>query len=95
MAAAVTTLASTLSMRRTWRTIVFAVVYLAGASASFTLEGTRTSYAQFQKWYPTKNGSIEFEFRTAVPDGVLLYTDDGGYYDFVEIKLVSGSVRLR
>ena len=95
MVAAVTTLASTLSMRRTWRTIVFAVVYLAGASASFTLEGTRTSYAQFQKWYPTKNGSIEFEFRTAVPDGVLLYTDDGGYYDFVEIKLVSGSVRLR
>ena len=95
MAAAVTTLASTLSMRRTWRTIVFAVVYLAGASASFTLEGTRTSYAQFQKWYPTKNGSIEFEFRTAVPDGVLLYTDDGGYYDFVEIKLVSGAVRLR
>ena len=95
MAAAVTTLASTLSMRRTWRTIVFAVVYLAGASASFTLEGTRTSYAQFQKWYPTKNGSIEFEFRTAVPDGVLLYTDDGGYYDFVEIKLVSGSLRLR
>ena len=95
MATAVATLASTLSMRRTWRTIVFAVVYLAGASASFTLEGTRTSYAQFQKWYPTKNGSIEFEFRTAVPDGVLLYTDDGGYYDFVEIKLVSGSVRLR
>ena len=95
MAAAVTTLASTLSMRRTWRTIVFAVVYLAGASASFTLEGTRTFYAQFQKWYPTKNGSIEFEFRTAVPDGVLLYTDDGGYYDFVEIKLVSGAVRLR
>ena len=73
----------------------FTLACLAGASASFSLEGTRTSYAQFRKWYPTRNGTIEFEFMTGIPDGVLLYTDDGGYYDFVEIKLVSGVVRLR
>ena len=73
----------------------FTLACLAGASASFSLEGTRTSYAQFRKWYPTRNGTIEFEFMTGTPDGVLLYTDDGGYYDFVEIKLVSGTVRLR
>ena len=42
---------------------------LAAVSASFTLEGTRTSYAQFRKWYPTPNGTIEFEFKTKGDDG--------------------------
>ena len=62
---------------------------------AFDLEGTHMSYAQFRKWYPSLNSTIQFEFLTHQPDGVLLYTDDGGYYDFIEIKLVDGSVRLR
>ena len=62
---------------------------------AYELEGTHTSYAQFRKWFPSPNSSIQFEFLTRQPDGVLLYTDDGGYYDFIEIKLVDGSVRLR
>ena len=62
---------------------------------AYQLEGTHTSYAQFRKWFPSPNASIQFEFLTSQPDGVLLYTDDGGYYDFIELKLVDGSVRLR
>ena len=62
---------------------------------AYELEGTHTSYAQFRKWFPSPNASIQFEFKTTQPDGVLLYTDDGGYYDFIELKLVDGSVRLR
>ena len=62
---------------------------------AYVLEGTHTSYAQFRKWYPSPNATIQFEFLTTQPDGVLLYTDDGGYYDFIELKLVDGTVRLR
>ena len=62
---------------------------------AYELEGTHTSYVQHRKWYPSSNSTIQFEFLTRQPDGVLLYTDDGGYYDFIEIKLVDGSVRLR
>ena len=62
---------------------------------SLVLEGSTTSYAQFRKWSASSNASLEFEFRTERPNGVLLYTDDGGYYDFLEIKLVDGTVRLR
>ena len=74
--------------------------FTVGSKASwiadaYELEGTHTSYAQFRKWFPSPNASIQFEFLTRQPDGVLLYTDDGGYYDFIEIKLVDGSVRLR
>ena len=28
-------------------------------------------------------------------DGLLLYMDDGGYFDFIEVKLVSGALRCR
>ena len=62
---------------------------------AYELEGTHTSYAQFRKWFPSLNSSIQFDFLTRQPDGVLLYTDDGGYYDFIEIKLVDGTIRLR
>ncbi|GIY74191.1 hypothetical protein CEXT_699081 [Caerostris extrusa] len=35
------------------------------------------------------------EFPTREPNGLLLYTDDGGTYDFFEVKLVEGNARLR
>ncbi|KAH0567848.1 hypothetical protein KQX54_014959 [Cotesia glomerata] len=61
----------------------------------FLLEGTSSSYAQFSKWNAAVNASLEFEFKTNQRSGLLLYTDDGGTYDFFEIKLVEGAVRLR
>ncbi|CAM1325516.1 NRXN2 (predicted) [Pycnogonum litorale] len=63
--------------------------------SGFTLEGSQTSYAQFRKWYVGLNGSFSLEFQTVEPHSLLMYTDDGGYYDFFELKLVEGSARLR
>ncbi|XP_023227763.1 neurexin-3-like [Centruroides sculpturatus] len=62
---------------------------------SFVLEGSPTSYAQFQKWCANLNSSLSLEFQTEEPNGLLLYTDDGGIYDFYELKLVEGALRLR
>lgn len=64
-------------------------------SQAFLLDGSQNSFAQFRKWYTGLNGSLEFEFKTEQPNGLVLYTDDGGTYDFFEIKLVEGAVRLR
>lgn len=61
----------------------------------FILDGSTTSYAQFHKWNAALNGSLEFEFKTEQGNGLLLYTDDGGMYDFFEIKLVESALRLR
>jgi neurexin len=65
------------------------------ASSPFTLEGSQSSYAQFRKWNAGLNGTLELEFRTDQPNGLLLYTDDGGTFDFFELKLVEGALRLR
>lgn len=62
---------------------------------AFLLDGSQNSFAQFRKWYTGLNGSLEFEFKTEQPNGLVLYTDDGGTFDFFEIKLVEGAVRLR
>lgn len=66
-----------------------------GSALSFVLEGTSTSYAQFRKWNAALNGTLEFEFKTEQGNGLLLYTDDGGTYDFFELKLVESALRLR
>lgn len=68
---------------------------LLGAASCFVLEGSQTSFAQFRKWNAGLNGTLEFEFKTEQANGLLLYTDDGGTYDFFEIKLVEGALRLR
>ena len=44
---------------------------------------------QFQKWnvFQILNKSENISFFSS--DGLLLYLDDGGYYDFLELKLVN------
>ncbi|XP_037779515.1 neurexin-3-like [Penaeus monodon] len=64
------------------------------AAGGFVLEGSPTSFAQFPRWVPGPNGSLEFEFLTREPSGLFLYTDDGGSYEFFEVKLIEGAVRL-
>ncbi|XP_056637002.1 neurexin-1 isoform X2 [Diorhabda sublineata] len=74
------------------RLVGFFFIYFADG---FILDGSGSSYSQFRKWGGGTNGSLEFEFKTEQPNGLLLYTDDGGTYDFFEIKLVEGALRLR
>lgn len=72
-------------------------VLLASAqpSSAFLLDGSQSSFAQFRKWYSGLNGTLELEFKSDQPNGLVLYTDDGGTYDFFELKLVEGVLRLR
>ncbi|XP_076267809.1 neurexin 1-like isoform X2 [Rhynchophorus ferrugineus] len=74
--------------------LVLLAVLVCHARA-FALDGSSNSYSQFRKWGGGTNGTLEFEFKTDQPNGLLLYTDDGGTYDFFEIKLVEGALRLR
>lgn len=75
--------------------LTIGVLLRASVGSAFTLDGTQNSFAQFRKWYSGLNGTLELEFKTEQPNGLLLYTDDGGTYDFFELKLVEGVLRLR
>ena len=52
---------------------------------AITLDGTDRSYARYPKWNACANASISFEFKTTQDEGLLMYTDDGGKYDFFEV----------
>lgn len=95
---------NSLMMRRTCFTVpttkmVMLLIFVAAsgvsATAEFTLEGSQNSYAQLRKWNAGLNGSLQLEFRSQQPNGLLIYTDDGGKFDFFELKIVEGAMRLR
>lgn len=75
--------------------LVLGLLFKINLCCGFILDGTQNSYAQFRKWYTGLNGTLELEFKTEQPNGLVLYTDDGGTYDFFELKLVEGALRLR
>lgn len=75
--------------------LILLLVFLTTSCGAFQLDGSQNSFAQFRKWYTGLNGSLELEFKTEQPNGLVLYTDDGGTYDFFELKLVEGALRLR
>ena len=79
-------------------TTVFLLQLLPSLSA-FVLEGSKTSYAQFPAWPGvtsdnSESQSLSFEFRTAKPSGLLLYSDTVTC-DYLEIRLVGGELRVR
>lgn len=62
---------------------------------AFDLQGSKPSYAKYSKWEPCDNGTLTFEFKTDRPNALLMYTDGGEDYDFMELKLVDGTLKLR
>ncbi|XP_059050815.1 neurexin-1-like [Achroia grisella] len=79
----------------TMRYVLFCLLSLSfNRNLAFVLD-KQNPYSQFRKWNAGLNGTLELEFKTDQPNGLLLYTDDGGTYDFFELKLVNGALRLR
>ncbi|KAK6166927.1 hypothetical protein SNE40_023527 [Patella caerulea] len=62
---------------------------------SLRFRGEPNTYAKFPVWNACINASISFEFKTTQSNGLFLYTDNNGRYDFFEVALKDGSVQLR
>lgn len=75
---------------------LFVVALRRGAEA-ITLLGSETSYARYPRWNDCLNASFSFEFKSNQSDKgqvLLWYVDDGGTYDFFEVTMNAGRVRL-
>ena len=53
------------------------------------------SYAIYESWEPSPYGALKFDFKTAKKEAFLMYMDEMGQREFIELFLVNGSVRLR
>ena len=76
--------------------VLLALVPTPGQLRTVVLEGTQTSYAQYRQWHGGGvNCTLELEFQTSQPNGLLLYTDNRGLGEYMQLKLVNGGVNLR
>lgn len=77
--------------------IVSVLIILSVIELSLALHFVKTpkTFAKFPKWDACTNSSFSFEFKTWNRDALLMYTDDNGLYDYVEIMVYHGTVRLR
>ena len=76
--------------------ILLVLSYLVLRAQGIYLQGPpRNSYARFPPWDACVNASISFEFKTTQEEGLLMYVDDGGRFDFMEVTQRSGSVTLK
>lgn len=86
---------NTLSLSLASITFLLLQIWRISASPTFILEGSRLSFVRFPKWYHSFENVLSFEFKTKQPNGLLMYTDDGGAGNFYEIRLVDGELQLQ
>ncbi|XP_069633994.1 neurexin-2-like isoform X2 [Haliaeetus albicilla] len=69
---------------------------LPGASgAALEFGGAPGQWARYGRWAPGAGGQLSFSLKTNVSRALLLYLDDGGNCDFLELLVAEGRLRLR
>ncbi|XP_028421035.1 neurexin 3a [Perca flavescens] len=56
--------------------------------------GTPGQWARYLRWDASTRGDLSFQFKTEASEALLLYFDDGGYCDFMQLSVVEGRVQL-
>ncbi|XP_044022298.1 neurexin 3a isoform X12 [Siniperca chuatsi] len=57
--------------------------------------GTPGQWARYLRWDASTRGDLNFQFKTDASEALLLYFDDGGYCDFLQLSVVEGRLQLR
>ncbi|XP_019122340.1 neurexin 3a isoform X5 [Larimichthys crocea] len=57
--------------------------------------GTSGQWARYLRWDASTRGDLSFQFKTGASEALLLYFDDGGYCDFLQLAVVEGRLQLR
>ncbi|XP_030299731.1 neurexin 3a isoform X6 [Sparus aurata] len=57
--------------------------------------GTPGQWARYLRWDASTRGDLSFQFKTDSSEALLLYFDDGGYCDFLQLSVVEGRLQLR
>uniref|UniRef100_A0A8C2I6U3 Neurexin 1b n=1 Tax=Cyprinus carpio TaxID=7962 RepID=A0A8C2I6U3_CYPCA len=65
----------------------------AGASLRFT--GAEGQWASFPMWNACCESEMSFSMKTKILKGLLVYFDDEGFCDFLELHIQEGKLRLR
>ncbi|KAK3523706.1 hypothetical protein QTP70_009222 [Hemibagrus guttatus] len=88
-------------MARKWRCsgrrlrIWVLLLLLAASSLALEFDGLPGQWARYGRWEAGATGELGFAMKTNVSESVLLYLDDGGNCDFLELLISDGRLLLR
>uniref|UniRef100_A0A8C9U3Y8 Neurexin 3a n=1 Tax=Scleropages formosus TaxID=113540 RepID=A0A8C9U3Y8_SCLFO len=75
------------------------VQFLLSILLSFCLglefTGAPGQWARYVRWDASTRSDLSFQFKTDVSDAMILYFDDGGYCDFLQLMIIEGKLQLR
>ncbi|KAM9787377.1 neurexin 3a isoform 8-T8 [Syngnathus typhle] len=57
--------------------------------------GLPGQWARYLRWDASVRGDLSFQFKTQFSEALLLYFDDGGYCDFLQLAVAEGRLQLR
>ncbi|XP_072887462.1 neurexin-2-like isoform X23 [Hemitrygon akajei] len=76
--------------------LLLVLACLAGPGWALEFGGSAGQWARYGRWEEAgSNGQLSFSLRTNISRALLLYVDDGGYCDFLELMVAGGHLRLR
>ncbi|XP_069772109.1 neurexin-3-like isoform X16 [Narcine bancroftii] len=68
---------------------------LAGLCLGIEFTGAPGLWTRYTRWDASTRSDLSFQFKTELSSALLLYFDDGGYCDFVQLMIVEGKVQLK
>ncbi|MGH0137535.1 UNVERIFIED_CONTAM: hypothetical protein FKN15_064096 [Acipenser sinensis] len=68
---------------------------ITGYVGRFCSEGTPGQWARYLRWDASTRSDLSFQIKTDVSTALLLYFDDGGYCDFLQLMIVEGKMQLQ
>lgn len=66
-----------------------------GACVGLEFLGSPGQWARYLRWDASTRGDLSFQFKTGASEALLLYFDDGGYCDFLQLSVANGRLQLR
>ncbi|XP_078418195.1 neurexin 3a isoform X2 [Cetorhinus maximus] len=68
---------------------------LAGLCLGMEFTGAPGLWSRYSRWDASTRSDLSFQFKTQLSRALLLYLDDGGYCDFLQLMVVDGKVQLK
>ncbi|XP_036397827.1 neurexin 3a isoform X12 [Megalops cyprinoides] len=68
---------------------------LIGLCLGLEFTGAPGQWARYLRWDASTRSDLSFQFKTDVSTALLLYFDDGGYCDFLQLMVVEGKLQLQ
>lgn len=78
-----------------WALLMALMLGPGAGGAALEFGGTTGQWARYARWDASSTGELSFSLKTNVSRALVLYLDDGGNCDFLELLILEGRFRLR